>query len=632
MLVPFMVALISAVGAATITWRSRQPAWALLVIGGTWALTILLGVAQPFYSTVIAVGITVTGMGWAAWKTTARQAGGTGEWGTSAKRSQLIKAVSALGVAGLVISLTTAMFLPDLDREVLRRHTVPPLDTRAYASPLTAFRSLVGDQAEETLFTVEGWNRDHRLRLAVMDTFDGMVYNVGQGSPGSRYDRVGPDLGMADQTAPGSQSQEVRITVEQYSGVWVPSLSQNQSLAFTGDGASPLGQNLYYNPVSDALINPAGLFPGVTYQLTASVDTSRPTVETPLLQVNMVKPTWVPDKVNDLSLLWSGSDRSALRRVEGIIETLRMTGYFSHGTDGEVASKPGHSAYRIAELLAATDCMIGDDEQYAVAAALLLADAGIPVRVVMGFWVDADSQFNATTWEVTGADAHAWVEVPFEGYGWVAFDPTPNKDQVFETPDEQVKSKPRPQILQPPPLTNSTSYDANEVVQDPDPSEEDPDQRRPIDWAAIGRIVLSVGIPLVVIFGPMVVLTALKRSRRIRRARSSDLGQRLAWGWQEILDRAADFGLVAPVTATRVEVARALSAHSSDLEDLARLADANTFGSKAPNVAVVSEFWGLAMASATALARSFPRHRRWFARWSWTSLRRGPRSTLIIEE
>ncbi len=53
--------------------------------------------------------------------------------------------------------------------------------------------------------------------------------------------------------------------------------------------------------------------------------------------------------------------------------------------------------------------------------------------------------------KITGKDVHAWVEVAFDRVGWVAFDPTPPKDNVPIPPDPENKSKPKPQVLQPPP-------------------------------------------------------------------------------------------------------------------------------------------------------------------------------------
>jgi hypothetical protein len=65
----------------------------------------------------------------------------------------------------------------------------------------------------------------------------------------------------------------------------------------------------------------------------------------------------------------------------------------------------------------------GDCQQFAGAAALLLRLAGVPTRVVAGFATGVrqrDGRFK-----VRDVDAHAWIEVYFQGYGWVPFNPTP---------------------------------------------------------------------------------------------------------------------------------------------------------------------------------------------------------------
>jgi tetratricopeptide (TPR) repeat protein len=60
---------------------------------------------------------------------------------------------------------------------------------------------------------------------------------------------------------------------------------------------------------------------------------------------------------------------------------------------------------------------------YAFAMALLLRSLGIPARVAAGFFIDPAT--NAFDYYPVRSDmAHAWVEVPFPGYGWVEYDPT----------------------------------------------------------------------------------------------------------------------------------------------------------------------------------------------------------------
>ncbi len=63
-------------------------------------------------------------------------------------------------------------------------------------------------------------------------------------------------------------------------------------------------------------------------------------------------------------------------------------------------------------------------EMYASALVVMLRSLGIPARLVAGY---SSGQYNLLTgyFEVRARDAHAWTDVYFPGYGWLAFDPTP---------------------------------------------------------------------------------------------------------------------------------------------------------------------------------------------------------------
>jgi transglutaminase-like putative cysteine protease len=63
-------------------------------------------------------------------------------------------------------------------------------------------------------------------------------------------------------------------------------------------------------------------------------------------------------------------------------------------------------------------------QQFSGAMALMLRMVGIPARVAAGF---SPGSFNRDTdeYRVRDLDAHSWVEVWFQGIGWVPFDPTP---------------------------------------------------------------------------------------------------------------------------------------------------------------------------------------------------------------
>jgi transglutaminase-like putative cysteine protease len=60
---------------------------------------------------------------------------------------------------------------------------------------------------------------------------------------------------------------------------------------------------------------------------------------------------------------------------------------------------------------------------FAYAMTLMLRSLDIPSRVVVGFWVSPDSEV-LNFYPVAANQAHAWVEVYFNDWGWIEFDPT----------------------------------------------------------------------------------------------------------------------------------------------------------------------------------------------------------------
>ena len=71
-------------------------------------------------------------------------------------------------------------------------------------------------------------------------------------------------------------------------------------------------------------------------------------------------------------------------------------------------------------------------QHFAGAMALMLRYLGIPARVAAGFTsgaYDAEQE----DWRVNDRNAHTWVEVWFDGYGWLPFDPTPGRGNLGGT-------------------------------------------------------------------------------------------------------------------------------------------------------------------------------------------------------
>ena len=87
-----------------------------------------------------------------------------------------------------------AIVPPQSEREVLRTAVEQPFDPREHPSPLSGFRSyLEPAKADEPMLTVSGLGADRRLRIATLDTYDGVTYSVGSGdatSPSGSFTRV----------------------------------------------------------------------------------------------------------------------------------------------------------------------------------------------------------------------------------------------------------------------------------------------------------------------------------------------------------------------------------------------------------------------------------------------------------
>ncbi|MBX3464703.1 MAG: DUF4129 domain-containing protein [Planctomycetes bacterium] len=96
----------------------------------------------------------------------------------------------------------------------------------------------------------------------------------------------------------------------------------------------------------------------------------------------------------------------------------------------------GPFAHTIENFLFAADERRGYCMHFASAAALLLRLRGIPCRIGVGLYGGEPDRGDATARLYGSQHAHAWVEIPYTGRGYVVFDPTP--------PAERGQPSPRP--------------------------------------------------------------------------------------------------------------------------------------------------------------------------------------------
>lgn len=621
MVVPLLSGLVCALVAVSVALRSRRW-WALALVPPVALLTgaILLGTQQPELPVLQGISLVLVALVWSTWRRSRAErrlgAGGVVVAAGAGRAALLRRGWTAAAVLGAAVLAAVALgpaAAPSASRVVLRDAVQPPFDPLAYPSPLSGYRAYVKDLDETPLLTVDGLPAGARIRIATLDTYDGVVFDVagGRSASGSgTFERVGGPV-----TAPAGTPARVHVQVEGYRGVWLPTVGMPTAFHLDGTGADP--DALYYNRSSGTAVLTSGLDEGDEYALDVVVP-DQPTEEevAQLAPGSVVLPEAenVPDPLRQKAAEMV-ADATTPGEQALALESALTLGYFSDGLEGQTASRAGHGADRLAALLTA-DQMVGDDEQYAAAMALMARQLGLPSRVVMGFVPERSGPAGPVT--VTGADVAAWVEVAFDGVGWVTFDPTPDEDRVPQQQSPKPRSTPQPQVQQPPPPPEEPPQPPPESADDLD------DEGAPEDEAGLDvpwLLLAAVGLPLLALLVPVLVVLWLKARRRRRRFARGTPAQRIAGGWAEVVDAVRDLGGAPPARATRRETATTLTGVDGAVV-LAERADAGVFAPGEPTEEEVARYWADVRTAVHGAGAAVGPWRRLRGRLSPRSLRR----------
>ena len=596
LIVPFLLSLVAAVLTGSLALRLAHPAWALIPAGAFLAAEIALGTSQPAVPVLQGVVFGAVTLTWLAvrqaWApSTDAVALGDGEGTSGAAGKRRILAGAALLVAAAVVGIgASAVAAPAGPRYVLRDVVIPPFDIREYPSPMQAFRAYVRDHPEDALFTVSGLPAGGRVRLATMDAYDGTVYNVSDEGAGSSS-AFTPVRGNMSADAEGTPVT-LQFEIGELDGVWMPDAGAVTEVEFDGERADDLRRSAHYNESTGTGVVTLRLGEGDSYTLDTVLPVERKDetlIDSGFAPVRMPEQEAVPEGLADLASQATADANTGIDQVRALQTMLSRDGFFSHGLEGEALSRAGHGAERISTLIG-SEQMIGDDEQYATAMALMAGQIGIPARVVMGFYPD-EEQAGDGVFTATGDTLHAWVEVAFEGAGWVPFDPTPPEEQVPTDQTTKPRADPKPQVLQPPPPVQEP-VDLPPTVPDDRESEDEEDA-----GSALLGLILAIGAGvlglLALIAAPFLIIGALKAARRRRRREAERTADRISGGWDELVDRAADYGTSVRSGGTRAEDADVLGTAFEEprVATLATHADREVFGPSEPTPADVEEFW-----------------------------------------
>jgi len=527
-------------------------------------------------------------------------------------------------------------------RDALREDVDPFVVLQRQASPLTGYRlNFTGAGYDAELFSLSSTDGFDRMRIATLDVYDGQTFHVGTSSSSERFARQ-----------PGLQEARVEITIGSgYTGVWVPVIGVGGGAPrFEGTRAEELADAYFASEPLDAAVAVTadseagvGLLPGDRYSV--GVDVSTGTLAS-LAPQQGSDPLIGPQDYPGLAA-WveaQGKGRTGADLIQ-LVDALRSRGYLSHSTYNDAAatnwvsalrtdssyvfaaSRSGHSAARVDELFAtmleqqrragdgaSADLLVaavGDDEQFATAAALLARYLGFESRVVIGVLVGdtvAASGVPACLDVCTGANITAWTEVRGASGAWVALDATPQHEitptsikegtRLPENPTEAVQ--PGLKVLEPP---NSQSDATESANADPleNPAEEGP---------TVATLVTVLTVALAVVLGalPFLVFPVAKVVRRRWRRRSRFAEVSMVGAWDELLDTYADLGMELPRGLTRAELADVLGRPAA--ATLAASVDRAVFAEYPPGPEDSAATWDALMTERRAVASQAPLMRR----------------------
>lgn len=588
--------------------RPRSTLPSLLPVAAVLAIAILMGVREPASLVVQGPLLAGVAIAWAALRVDMRQ---TRLPGSPPMWQRSTRGVAMLAVAGVVgWFLSPSLPFAAAEERVVWRNTItPPFDPRVHPSPLSGYRAYLAkeEQRDEVLFTIEGVPEDTLVRLATLDTYDGLVWRPGYDDqdPGAfdsgYFARVGSEI----EPEFDGETAEITVTIEAYTGIWVPDLGEVVSLEFRGGPRDrELNDSFRYNAVTDTAVTEIGLRAGDRYVMTVVVPPAPSAMEGRPIDFEREVPE--PAEVQNVSA-WTEKLPGLLaiddpgKRLDSMLSFMREKGIYSDGDQsrGQVPARAGHSAFRLAQFVDAKRGLAGNAEQYASTFALVTQSTlGIPARVVMGFRTE-DRVGDVVT--VTGDDVEAWVEVPVMDVGWVPMLPTPERtdialkqqSQTPPQPDYDTQSPEQPPLVEPdfdvPATSRSGLADEIDEEQEEESSEEETSDTSVVavsGWAMVGIVaVVSPVMTFLVVVSLIVSIKAIRRRRRKRRGRPDE---RIANGWREVLDTGIDMGRPVPPTATRKEAAAAVGPMTVAL---AQRADMAIFSGADLSDADVQAYW-----------------------------------------
>ncbi len=133
-------------------------------------------------------------------------------------------------------------------------------------------------------------------------------------------------------------------------------------------------------------------------------------------------PEDLPERVRTLSEDITAGINDPYGKAKAIEQYFADNGF---GYNTQDVAVPGRNEDYVEQFL--FDTKLGYCDNFSTSMAVMLRSIGIPTRWVKGFTAGEYEETigdGVREYEVTNSNAHSWVEVYFEGVGWVPFEPT----------------------------------------------------------------------------------------------------------------------------------------------------------------------------------------------------------------
>lgn len=430
-LAPLMLAGIAGVWAAvfaahSLAFRAGSPLLALLppvaLVG--FADSVLEEVIRPIFGLLFLVAATAL-----LFADGLRRVQGWGPVWTSPGRVARLDVAAGRGArrvaaAAVMIAAIAPVVLPGFgSRGVIDLSSAD--DDRVRIDPLVSVQESLQRDEILPVFDVEA-EVGRYWRMVALPNFDGQRWSE---DPAPTTLAIEPGATLATTTpvaAPGETTDVTFTTASELADPWLPLPYPPRSTDAQLDG-------MRWDPEGGSVLIDGGIGAGVTYMAVADVVQPTPqelradpipaTSET----VRYTQyPEDLPPEIAETAVAWTRGASSPYDQIIAIQD--RFTGGDFEYDD----TVPGSTSDRAMVDFLLED-RVGFCQQFATTMGAMLRTLGIPTRLAMGF-TPGDAKGSSGTFSVSTENAHVWVEVYFPSFGWVPFEPTPDRQNVEAYP------------------------------------------------------------------------------------------------------------------------------------------------------------------------------------------------------